>query len=183
MGRAPYWGCVYVDIAFFSARDGVVDPVNNERPHVLTTSAGWCGKIAIRLTPRLYLFPMVGGGFGVLDYTSGSSGPHTAQDLNEARATGLGLQAEATLVYKWRFGALTLQPIRATAFLFEGLNEHNYVSASGNGSAFGLNRHGISLGASVGLSVDLSAMALAIYDSIRGIADRVRASVALRDAR
>ena len=172
VGRAPYWGCVYVDAAFFSARDGVVNPVNNERPSLLTTSAGWCGKVAIRLAPRLYLFPMVGAGFGVLDYSSGYRGRYTPQDQIEARLLGLGIQAEATLVYRWRFGALTLQPIRATAYLFEHLDTYDNVSASGSGSAFGLARHGLSLGASIGLSVNLSAITLAIYDSARALAGR-----------
>ena len=132
VGRAPYWGCVYVDVGFFSARDGVVDPRNNERPDLVTTSAGWCGKVAIRLTPRLYLFPMVGAGFGVLDYSAGFTGRHSPQDLIQARVLGLGVQAEATLVYRWRFAALTLQPIRATAYLFEHLDTYNNVNATGS---------------------------------------------------
>jgi len=175
VGRAPYWGCIYVDTSFISARPGVVDPANNERPDLVMTSAGWCGKVAIRLAPRLYLFPMFGGGFAVLDYTSGSRGRHSAQDENQARVIGLGLQAEATLEYKWRYGALTLQPIRATAYLFEHVSEHNFVDTSGSASVFGLARHGISLGASIGLSLDLSGIALAIYDSVRDLWNRGRA--------
>ena len=182
VGRAPYWGCVYVDASFISARPGVVDPVNNEHPDLVMTSAGWCGKVAIRLAERLYLFPMLGAGFGVLDYASGSRGRHTAQDLNQARVSGLGIQAEATLEYKWRYGALTLQPIRATAYLFEHVSTYNGVDAGGSGSVFGLARHGVSLGASIGLSVDLSGIALAIYDSVRDLASRTRARIGAGDA-
>ena len=111
---------------------------------------------------------MVGAGFGVLDYASGS-GRRGRQDLNQVRLIGLGIQAEATLVYRWRFGALTLQPIRATAYLFEHVNTYNNVAATGNGSAFGLSRNGVSLGAAIGLSVDLSAISLAIYDRMRAL--------------
>jgi hypothetical protein len=177
VGRAPYWGCVYVDVSLISARPGVVDPVNNEHPDLVMTSAGWCGKVAVRLTQRLYLFPMLGAGFAVLDYRSGSSGRNSAQDENEARLIGVGIQAEATLEYKWRYGALTLQPIRATAYLFEHLTERNFFDTSGNGSVYGLARHGISLGASIGLSVDLSGITLAIYDSVRDLVDRARARI------
>jgi len=182
VGRAPYWGCIYVDASFMSARAGVVDPVNNEHPDLLMTSAGWCGKVAIHLAPRLYLFPMLGAGFGVLDYRSGSGGHNYAQDLNEARVIGLGIQAEATLEYKWRYGALTLQPIRGTAYLFEHLSTYNGVDANGSGTLYGLARHGISLGASIGLSLDLSGIALAIYDSVRDLAGRARASIGVGDA-
>jgi len=44
---------------------------------------------------------------------------------------------------------------------------------------FGLARHGISLGASIGLSVDLSAIVLAIYDSLHALTDRARARIAV----
>jgi len=179
VGRAPYWGCIYVDAAFVSARPGVVDPNNHEHPNLLMTSAGWCGKVAIRLTQHLYLFPMVGAGFAILDYSAGSRAPRTFQVGNEARVSGVGIQAEATLEYKWRYAGLTLQPIRATAYLFEHLTEYNDVAASGSASAFGLARHGISLGASIGLSVDLSAIVLAIYDSLNALTDRVRARIAV----
>jgi hypothetical protein len=178
VGRAPYWGCIYVDAAFVSARPGVVDPGNNEHPNLLMTSAGWCGKVAIRLAQHLYLFPMVGAGFAILDYTAGVRGRHTFGTGNEARVEGLGIQAEATLEYKWRYGGLTLQPIRATAYLFEHLTEYNDVGASGSGGVFGLARHGIALGASIGLSVDLSGITLAIYDSVHDMVDRARARIA-----
>lgn len=142
------------------------------------TSAGWCGKVAIRLTQRLYLFPMLGGGFAVLDYTAGSRARHNVEDGNEARVIGPGIQAEATLEYKWRYAALTLQPIRASAYLFEHLIEYNDVEASGSPRVFGLARHGISLSASVGLSIDLSGIALAISDAARDLWDRTRAHFA-----
>lgn len=85
----------------------MVDPVNNEHPDLAMTSAGWCGKVAIRLAHRLYLLPMLGAGFAVLA------------------------------------------------------------------------RHGISLGASIGLSVDLSGIALAIYDAARDLWDRAHARLAV----
>jgi hypothetical protein len=63
--------------------------------------------------------------------------------------------------------------------LISELTESNDVGASGSGSVFGLARHGISLGASIGFSADRSGIALAIYDSVRDLGHRARARIAI----
>jgi hypothetical protein len=164
IGRAPFWGGAYADVGVFSAKSGVRDPVNNDRPTVVLTSAGWRGKAAVRLSPRLFLMPALGAGFGVVDYQSGACGRYTKGDCHDVRHAGLGIQATATFVYTWRFTAVTFEPLQFDAFLFE--RQTSSVGVPGSGESLGVSRHGVAVASFLGFSLDLSAMVLGIRDSI-----------------
>ena len=173
IGRAPYWLGIYSDVAIINANDGVVDPTNNERPRLEAISAGWRAKVAVRLSPNLYLFPSLGAGFGQLDYASGDC-QLPRMNCNDAKFNGLAIQADATLAYTWRFGALSLVPIRTTAFLFE--HRASPMSPNPPGYSYGVPGSALLLGASVGLSLDLCAMAIGIWSAAKDVATGVRAA-------
>jgi hypothetical protein len=169
-GRAPYWGGVYVDVAIYEARSGVVDPTTGTAPRLVTTSAGWHGKAAVRLARSFYFMPSVGGGFGVLDYDSGTTDPR-GRGARLVRYLGLGLQLDARFVYAWRFAALTIEPLRVSTFLLQ--HRSGSVGAPSDSGPVGVSSNGASLGASLGLSLDLSALAIAIWERVRGVARQV----------
>jgi hypothetical protein len=173
IGRAPYWLGIYSDVAIINAKDGVVDPTNNERPGLEAISAGGRAKVAVRLSPNIYLFPSLGAGFGQVDYFSGDC-PLPHMNCNDAKFNGLALQADATLAYTWRFAALTLVPMRTTAFLFE--HRASPMSPNPPGYSYGVPGSALLLGASVGLSLDLSAMAIGIWSALKGVAAGVSAA-------
>jgi hypothetical protein len=168
-GRAPTWGGVYVDVALYGVRNGVVDPTTGTAPRLVTTSAGWHGKAAVHLGRSFYFMPSAGIGFGVLDYDSGTTDPR-GRGARLARYQGLGLQLDARFVHAWRFGALTFVPLRIDAFLRE--RHSGSVGVPSDGGPFGISSNGVSLGASLGLSVDLSAMVIAVWEGVRGVASR-----------
>jgi hypothetical protein len=166
IGRPPYWGGVYADVGMFSGKSGVVDPLNNERPKLGLTSAGWRGKAAIRLSPRLFVMPALGVGFGLVDYLSGACGRYTKGNCHNARTIGLGIQATASFVYAWRFVAVTFEPLQVNSFLFERRSMSVVNALPDAGVDLGLSRHGVAFASSLGISLDLSAMVLGIRDSI-----------------
>jgi hypothetical protein len=89
---------------------------------------------------------------------------------------GLGIQTAATFVYAWRFGALTFEPLRLDVFLFErrtaGLTTV-YDDSGDSPAALGISRNGIAISASLGASLDLSAIVLSIRDGIVGVTNRI----------
>jgi hypothetical protein len=174
IGRAPYWGGVYVDVGILNSKAGVVDPANNEKPSIILTSGGYHGKVAIRLSPRLYFMPAVGVGVGISDYRSGQCLKHVKENCHDVRYIGLGVQADATFIYMWRFAALTVEPLRISASLFERQSD-SVMGAVGTapGDTLGLARNGVSLGAAVGFSLDLSAMVLAMRDGVVGVTNSI----------
>jgi hypothetical protein len=167
IGRAPYWGGIYADAAEFGGRDGVVDPITDRSPRVRAISAGWRAKVAIRLAPRLYLFPALGAGFGRLEYSSSVvlPGPVYRVRSNTASFDGFSVTADATFAYVWRFGAVTLQPLRVSSFLFESNRSPPYPA----GYDYGIARNSALLAAAVGVSVDPAAMVLAVWDTVKGL--------------
>jgi hypothetical protein len=171
IGRAPYWGGIYSDVAIFTARDGVVDPKTNDPPEVSVISAGWRAKIAIRLTPRIYLFPALGAGFGHVGYASGhwvASGVGAICNCNSAAFDGFSAMGEATFAYVWRYGAVTFQPLRVNTFL--GMS--NRSAAVPAGYDYGVAHNGLLLAATIGVSVDPAAMVLALRDAIVALIPR-----------
>jgi hypothetical protein len=176
IGKAPYWGGIYVHVGIFNSKEGIVDPANGEKPFVALSSAGYRGKLAIRLSHRLYFMPAVGVGVGVMDYASGACDRHAIQskhDCHDIRHAGLGIQADATFVYAWRYGALTVQPLGMSTFLFERQLASTGVVATAGGDSLGLPRHGVWFGTFVGFSLDLSAMVLGIRDGIANVAKSI----------
>jgi hypothetical protein len=167
-GRAPFWGGIYADIAVFGARAGVVDPKVMDPPSVTAVSAGWRAKVAIRLAPRLYLFPALGAGFGREEYASGH---YVRSDFrrvcicNDAIFDGFNATGEATFAYVWRFGAVSFQPLRVTGFMFM----HNRSAANPPGYDYGISRNGVLLAATIGVSVDPAAMVLAVWDAAKSL--------------
>lgn len=164
IGRAPFWGGVYADIAQFDARAGVLDPASGQPPGVNAISAGWRAKTAVRLGPRLYLFPALGAGFGQQNYSSG----HRMSGVcycNTATFNGFSVTGEATFAYVWRFGAVTFQPLRATGFMFMS----DRSPANPPGYDYGIARHSVMLAATIGVSVDPAAMVLAVWDAARAV--------------
>ena len=173
IGRAPFWGGVYADVAIFDARSGIVDPATNQPPEVLALSAGWRAKIAVRLAARLYLFPALGAGFGQENYRSGHyerGNPPGVCNCNTAAFDGFSITGEATFAYVWRFGAITLQPLRATGFMFMS----NRSPANPVGYDYGIPRYSVMFAATIGVSVDPAAMVLAIWDAARSLVPRDR---------
>jgi len=170
IGRAPFWGGIYADIAQFDARAGAVDPKTGEPFTVRAISAGWRAKVAIRLAPRLYLFPALGAGVGHESYSSGhhaTSGPNVC-NCNTAGFDGFSVTGEATFAYVWRFGAVTLQPLRVTGFMFES----NRSVANPPGYDYGVARNSVMLAAAIGVSVDPAAMVLAVWDAVVALIPR-----------
>lgn len=164
IGRAPFWGGIYADAADFAGRDGVVDPITDHSPRFRAISAGWRAKVAIRLAPRLYLFPALGAGFGRLEYHSSTvvPGPFYRVRSNTASFNGFSVTADATFAYVWRFGAVTFQPVRVSSFMFESNRSLAYPA----GYDYGISRNGVMLAAAIGVSVDPSAMVLAVRDAV-----------------
>jgi hypothetical protein len=167
VGRAPYWGGIYADVADFGGRDGVVDPVTDHSPRVRAISAGWRAKVAIRLAPHLYLFPALGAGFGRLEYYSSVvvPGPLYRVRSNSASFNGFSVTADATFAYVWRFGAVVLQPLRVNSFMFESNRNPPYPA----GYDYGISRNGAILAAAIGVSVDPAAMVLALWDTVESL--------------
>ncbi len=167
IGRAPYWGGIYADLADFGGRDGVVDPITDRSPQVIAISAGWRAKVAIRLAPHLYLFPALGAGFGRLEYDSSVvlPGPLYRVRSNNATFNGFSVTADATFAYVWRFGAVTLQPLRVSSFMFES-NRHPPYPA---GYDYGISRNSAILTAAIGVSADPAAMVLAVWDAVKSL--------------
>jgi hypothetical protein len=168
IGRAPYWGGVYSDVAIFDARAGTVDPKTNDPPEVTVISAGWRAKVAVRLTPRIFLFPALGAGFGHVGYSSGHrvvSGIGSVCNCNTAGFDGFSATGEATFAYVWRYGAVTFQPLRVSTFL--GMSNRSVAVPAGYD--YGVAHSGVLLAAAVGVSVDPAAMVLAIRDAIVAI--------------
>ena len=169
-GRPPYWGGIYVDVALFDAKSGVVDPETGERPLLVATSAGWHGKAAVHIAGSLYFMPSLGAGFGVLDYEGGSADPR-GKGGRLIRYQGLGVPLDPRFVYSWRFGALSLEPLRVSAFLFQ--SRSGSVGVPSDSGQVGVSRNGVSLGASVGLSLNVSAVAISIWEAVRDVARHV----------
>ena len=169
-GRAPFWGGAYVDVDFFGAESGVLDPYSGRPPSLVITSAGWRGKMAVRLGRAFYFFPALGAGFGIAGYRpNGPCSGTLHPSCGGAEYHGFGIQADAVLAYRWRFGALTLEPIRFVAFLGEHPQDGRPASSQPGG--YGISARGAALGAGAGLTLDLSAMVLAVRDAIEaGIA-------------
>lgn len=168
VGRAPYWGGIYSEVAQFDGQNGFVDPATNLPPRVRAISAGARAKLAIRLTPRLYLFPSLGAGFGRLDYSSGHyviSGGSNYCNCNTAAFDGFSVTGDATFAYVWRFGAVTFQPLRLTGLMF--LSNQNAPHPAGYG--YGVSPNGAVLAAAIGVSVDPAAMVLAIWDAVSAL--------------
>jgi hypothetical protein len=167
VGRAPFWGGIYADGADFGARSGVVDPATNDSPRIWAISAGWRGKVAIRLAPRVFLFPSLGAGFGRLEYHSSEvlPGPGYRVRTNNAAFDGFSVTGEATFAYVWRFGAVTFQPLRVTSFMFERNRSVPYPA----GYDYGVSRNGVMLAAAIGVSVDPAAMVLAVWDATKSV--------------
>ena len=170
IGRAPFWGGIYSDAAIFNARGSAVDPTTNSAPEVWAISAGWRGKVAIRLAPRLYLFPSLGAGFGRVEYHSSAvvPGPFYRVISNNAAFDGFSVTGEATFAYVWRFGALTVQPLRVTGFMFE--SDRN--AAHPAGYDYGIARNSVMFAAAVGVSLDPAAMVLAVWDAAKSVVPR-----------
>jgi hypothetical protein len=170
IGRAPFWGGIYSEGAIFNARGGVVDPTTNTAPEVWAISAGWRGKVAIRLAPRLYLFPSLGAGFGHVEYHSNAvlPGPFYRAISNNAAFNGFSVTGEATIAYVWRFGAVTLQPVRVSGFMFES----DRSPAHPTGYDYGIARNSVMFAAAIGVSVDPAAMVLAIWDAAKSVVPR-----------
>ncbi|HLK88540.1 MAG TPA: hypothetical protein VKZ18_01525 [Polyangia bacterium] len=169
IGRAPYWLGAYADASFLRTKDGFVDPISGEGVDLWAISAGWRAKVAVRLAPRLYLFPSLGAGFGYVYYRSGAC-PYVTLgyvkgNCHDADFHGFGVQGSATFAYTWRFVAVTLEPLRVSGYLFE----HRTAPLTPNppGYDYGVARNSVALAASVGLSLDLSAMALAIWSAVK----------------
>lgn len=173
IGRAPYWGGIYSDVAIFDGRAGVLDPKTTQPVTLMTVSAGWRAKIAIRLTPRIYLFPALGAGFGHESYSSGHRVFSNGADLcncNTASFNGFSATGEATFAYVWRYGAVTLQPLRVNTFL--GMS--NRSVAVPPGYDYGVAHNSLLFAAAIGVSVDPAAMVLAIWDAVVAIVPRGR---------
>jgi hypothetical protein len=167
IGRAPYWGGIYADVADFGSRAGVVDPITDRSPKVVAISAGWRAKVAIQLAPRLYLFPALGAGFGRLEYHSSVvlPGPPYRIRSNNASLDGFSVTADATFAYVWRFGAVTLQPLRVSSFMFESNRNPPHPA----GYDYGISRNSALLTAAIGVSVDPAAMVLAVWDAVENL--------------
>jgi hypothetical protein len=178
-GRAPYWAGVYVDVALYPARSGVIDPSTGTKPRLATTSAGWHGKVAVHIARAFYFMPSLGGGFGVLDYDAGSK-DRRGGGARLVRYLGLGFQLDARFIYTWRFAALTVEPLRVSTFLLQ--HHSGDVGVPNDSSPIGASSNGVSLGASLGLSLDLSAMAIAIWAGVRGVARQVTDSLSASPA-
>ena len=146
------------------------NPVTNSAPAIWAISAGWRAKIAIRLAPRLYLFPSLGAGFGRLEYHSSAvlPGPVYRSISNNAAFDGLNVTAEATFAYVWRFGAVTFQPLRVTGFMFES----DRSAAHPAGYNYGIARNSVMFAAAIGVSVDPAAMVLAAWDAAKSVVPR-----------
>jgi hypothetical protein len=173
IGRAPYWLGAYADANFFSTKDGFVDPVSGEGADLWAVNAGWRAKLAVRVAPRLYLFPSVGAGFGQVFYRSGACYyvilGYIPGNCHDADFHGFGVQGNATFAYTWRFVALTLEPIRVSAFLFEHRTAPQVPYPAGYD--YGVPRNSVTFAASAGVSVDLSAMAIAIWTAAKAAGD------------
>ena len=167
IGRAPFWGGIYSDVSDFGGRNGVVDPVTDHSPGVRAISAGWRAKVAIRLAPRLYLFPALGAGFGRLQYYSSVvlPGPLYRVRSNNASFNGFSVTADATFAYVWRFGAVIFQPLRVSSFMFESSRNTPHPA----GYDYGISRNSVMLAAAIGVSVDPAAMVLAVWDAARSL--------------
>src|SRR4051812_28977244 len=170
VGRAPFWGGIYSEGALFNARGSAVDPVTNSAPEIRAISAGWRGKVAIRLAPRLYLFPSLGAGFGRVEYRSSAAlpGPGYRFISNNAAFDGFSVTGEATFAYVWRFGAVTVQPLRVTGFMFE--SDRNPAHPAGYD--YGIARNSVMFAAAIGVSVDPAAMVLAVWDTAKSVVPR-----------
>jgi hypothetical protein len=169
-GRAPFWGGIYADGGDFGARSGVVDPSTNDSPRIWTVSAGWRGKVAIRLTSRWFLFPSLGAGIGRIEYHSSEviPGPFYRVRTNNAAFDGFSVTGDATFAYVWRFGAVTFQPLRVTSFMFE----HDRGVPYPAGYDYGISRNSVMLAAAIGVSVDPAAMVLALWDAAKSLIPR-----------
>lgn len=170
VGRAPFWGGIYSEGAIFNARGSVVDPVTNSAPQIWAISAGWRGKVAIRLAPRLYLFPSLGAGVGRVEYHSSAvvPGPFYRAISNNAAFDGFSVTGEATFAYVWRFGAVTVQPLRVSGFMFES----DRSPAHPAGYDYGIARNSVMFAAAIGVSVDPAAMVLAVWDAAKSVVPR-----------
>jgi hypothetical protein len=175
VGRAPLWGGIYVDVALFDAKSGVVDPETGRSPLLVATSAGWHGKAAVRLGGSLYFIPSLGAGFGVLDYEGGSADPH-GKAGRFVRYQGLGTQLDARFVYAWRYGALTFEPLRVSAFLFQ--SRSGSVGVPSDSGDVGVSRNGVSYGAALGLSLNASEVAISLWEALRGAARHIAGAAA-----
>lgn len=169
IGRAPFWLGAYADGSFFSTKDGFVDPVSGEGADLWAVSAGWRAKVAVRLAPRLYLFPSLGAGFGYVYYRSGSC-PYVTLgyvpgNCHDADFHGLGVQGNATFAYTWRFVAVTLEPLRVSSYLFEHRTAPQTPYPPGYD--YGVPRNSVAFAASAGLTIDLSALALALWSALK----------------
>jgi opacity protein-like surface antigen len=169
IGRAPFWLGAYADASFFPTKGGFVDPVSGEGASLDVISAGWRARVAVRIAPRLVLYPSLGAGFGWVSYSSGTCSPgilgYQPGNCHDADFHGLGIQANATLAYTWRFVALTLEPFRVSAFLFE--HRDGPLTPYPPGYDYGVARNSVAFAASAGVSLDLSAMALALWSAVK----------------